>query len=58
MLLHFAHENAQFVARFRSFGFETSHCDVSDAQGDAGENRLRKLPDKSKAEIVFPEHTV
>ena len=36
MLLHFARKNAQFVARFSSFDYETSHCDVSAAQGDAG----------------------
>jgi hypothetical protein len=36
MLSHFARKNAQFVARFYSFDYETSHCDVSAAQGDAG----------------------
>jgi hypothetical protein len=36
MLSHFARKNAQFVARFSSFDYETSHCDVSAAQGDAG----------------------
>jgi hypothetical protein len=36
MLSHFARKNAQFVARFYSFDYETSHRDVSAAQGDAG----------------------
>ncbi len=35
MLTHFARKNAQFVARFYSFGSKTSHRDVSAAQGDA-----------------------
>ncbi len=37
MLSHFARKNAQFIARFYSFDYETSHCDVSVAQGDANE---------------------